>query len=648
MSRPRLTRPLRRVAVLGASLVTIAAASLACVAVRDSSHDDGKGAATLTAAGVIGTPPAATTPYLPTRARVATFNLLGYGHTMPSGDNRLKVDGRTRQAQADQIIRANNLQIVGFQEMEQPQIDVFLSEMGAQYELWPGNTYTGASKVNVRGNSIAWRKDQWTAISTTYYDAPYFKGVNVPRPIVLLQNNASGQRVFVTNTHNPANTFGNASNYRTQNVAIQAGTFNALRKANPTTPIIFTGDMNDRSDFFCSFTKATAMRAVNGGTRTATTCTLPKSPQIDWIMSTTDVQWNGYQAVRTPYVKQTTDHPVVWADATFKAPQAARAGITHTVVIDVEGLPSAAISGVRQSWAPHLTAIRRSGASTLNARTPVEPKASIPNALSLLSGRPVTTGVGGHGFVWNRFNTKAAKFATVCKATGAYVNTVFDTVHNQGGSTSFMSTDPGAAIVLRSARSGLADSQGVDYGTNKLTVSSMQSNDAAAIKVLRKQIANAPRSISYLQLSSPRTVGEKYGYFGPKYAAAVRATDRRIAQVLNSIRASSRTATSTALIVTSSSGGSHKATVGTALPQYQIPLIVWGHGVPAGADLYAMNPSFTDPGVGRPGYAGSQPLRNANIANIVTTMLGYPTMPTPTTYGGAINLFQPANLIQRR
>src|SRR4051812_31638809 len=139
-------------------------------------------------AALAAAPAAATQPPGPTRFRVSTFNLLGYGHTMKGGDRKGFADGVTRQQMADQLIRANGLEVVGFQEMEQPQIDQFNRELGAQYDLFPGSSYQGKSSVNVRGNSIAWRKDRWTALSRTYYDAPYFKGVNVPRPIVLLRN----------------------------------------------------------------------------------------------------------------------------------------------------------------------------------------------------------------------------------------------------------------------------------------------------------------------------------------------------------------------------------------------------------------------------------------------------------------------------
>lgn len=634
-----MSRPLRTLSTVTAALALVAASAIAYAALHGPQH---RPRAALSAAAPAA-PVAPATPWLPTRVRVSTFNVLGYGHTMPGGDNRLKVDGRTRQSQADQIIRSNNLQIVGFQEMEQPQIDVFLSQMGSQYELWPGNDYSGKSKVNVRGNSIAWRKDQWTALSKTYYNAPYFKGANVPRPIVLLQNKATGQQVYVTNTHNPANTFGNAQNYRDQSVSIQASTFNSLRRARPTTPIIFTGDMNDRRSFFCRLTAATPMRAVNGGIRTATKCTLPKSPQIDWIMSTPDVQWNGYQAVRTAYVKKTTDHPVVWADATFKAPMARSAGIARAVVLEVEGLPSGALTGSHASWAPHIGALRAAGASTLNARTTAEVRGALPNLVTILTGRPVAKSAGGHNVGFAKDHPRKKKYRTLRSATGAYVNTLFDTVHNQGGSTSFLSSDRNAAIVLRSARAGLPDSQGVDYGTRKLTVASIRVTDKAAVNVLKKQLRRSPRTLSVVQLSGPRIAGEKYGYFSHRYAAAVRRADRLIGQVVTTIRSNSRTAHSTALVLTSSVGGSHKSSAGTRLSQFQVPLALWAPHVPARGDLYAMNPGFRDPGHRRVGYGGAQPLRNANVANIVTTVLGYPSMPTPTPYGGPINVFQPAN-----
>jgi hypothetical protein len=39
-------------------------------------------------------------------------------------------------------------------------------------------------------------------------------------------------------------------------------------------------------------------------------------------------------------------------------------------------------------------------------------------------------------------------------------------------------------------------------------------------------------------------------------------------------------------------------------------------------DLYDLNPELSDPGTGRPSYAGAQPVRNLDLALVVTDALG--------------------------
>jgi hypothetical protein len=57
------------------------------------------------------------------------------------------------------------------------------------------------------------------------------------------------------------------------------------------------------------------------------------------------------------------------------------------------------------------------------------------------------------------------------------------------------------------------------------------------------------------------------------------------------------------------------------IENYRIPFIVWGAGVDRG-DLYAMNPDYRDPGTARPSYAGKQPVRNGDVADLAATLLG--------------------------
>lgn len=548
----------------------------------------------------------------PTRARIATFNVLGYGHTMPGGDRKGFADGRTRQQTADQLIAANHLDIVGFQEMEAPQIEQFQADLGPAYELWPGFDYTGSAEVNVRGNSIAWRKDLWTAVEKTYYDAPYFKGKNVPRPIVLLRNNVTGQQVYVTNTHNPADTQGDAQQWRNRSVDIQAATINALRAAHPDVPVVFTGDMNDRARFYCRITAKTTLRAANGGTRTAKKCTLPPSPQIDWIMGTPDVVWSGYRQLRSAAVKRASDHPLVWADAEIQPVPAQH--IDRVLVIDVSGLPSAAISGRNARFAPRLNRLIRSGAATLNARTDTETSAPLPNLLSLLTGRPAARKAGGHG-------------VTAGGRMRRYAASLFDSVHDWGGTTSFLSSDRAASVVLHAYNKGKADKQGVRYGRDKLTVSSVRGSDAAVTRAVRSQLRHRPRTVSVVQLTGPREAGQEHGFHSRAYHRAVRRLDKRIGAIKAAVARNPRLARSTLVVVTADSGGAGRSVRGRSLQHQRVPFVVWGSGVPAGADLYRLNPAYADPGAARPGYSGPQPVRVADVANLVTGVLGYPRVP---------------------
>jgi endonuclease/exonuclease/phosphatase family metal-dependent hydrolase len=575
------------------------------------------------------TSPAAQPPG-PTRFRVSTLNVLGYGHTDPSkaGHRKGWLDGRTRQRMADELVRANGLDIVGFQEMEVPQIQVFKAELGATYDLWPGFDYSGPNAVNVEGNSIAWRKDVWTALERTYYDAPYFKGMNVPKPLVLLQHRVTGQLLYVSNTHNPADTFGDAQALRDTAVDLQAATFNALRARHPSVPIVFTGDMNDSRRFYCRITAKSPLRAANGGTRTATRCTPPASPQIDWVMGTPDIAWSGYQQLRTAYVRKATDHPLVWADATVQPVAAQRAGIRRVVVVDVEGLPSRALTGRNARLAPHLRRLMSAGASTLNARTVDETSASLPNLVSLLSGRPAARALGGHGVLWQRDQPRRKRHATTRGGTGRYVSTLFDAVHDWGGSTSFVSSDGDAQLVRRSygARHGARDRQGVDHGRAKLSVSGLRRSDRTAVRVVRDQLRHRPRTVSVVQLSNLSRVGRRSGFSSRAYRLALRTLDRQVGSLHAAIARNPRTARSTLLVVTADSGGRGRRDAGRTLAHHQVPFVVWGHGVPAGADLYRLNPAYRSPAAARVGYAGPAPIRTSDVANLVTGVLGYPAV----------------------
>jgi hypothetical protein len=54
---------------------------------------------------------------------------------------------------------------------------------------------------------------------------------------------------------------------------------------------------------------------------------------------------------------------------------------------------------------------------------------------------------------------------------------------------------------------------------------------------------------------------------------------------------------------------------------------VWGAGVANGAGLYRLNPDYADPGRRRTRYgAARQPVRNGDVANLTTDLLGLPAV----------------------
>jgi hypothetical protein len=89
----------------------------------------------------------------------------------------------------------------------------------------------------------------------------------------------------------------------------------------------------------------------------------------------------------------------------------------------------------------------------------------------------------------------------------------------------------------------------------------------------------------------------------------------------------------TAIILTADHGGADYDHSNAADPlDYTIPFYVWGPGVSADADLYALNAATRlDPGTGRPTYsASSQPIRNGELANLSLDLLGYGPVPGST------------------
>jgi hypothetical protein len=244
-----------------------------------------------------------------TTFRVGTLNVLGDSHTARGGNKKGWASGYTRMGWAySQIVRAD-VDVVGFQEFETPQYHRFRSLGGSAWDVYPGPTLDRGS---IR-DSIAWRTDTWSFVEGTSIAIPYFHGQLIRRPVVKLENVASGRQVWFFNTHNPASTPRWGNNARWRAVAVSKETELANDLGADGTPVVFTGDYNDRAAAFCPLTGRTDLVAANGGSSGAD-CRLPSSPGIDWIFGS-GMEFSEFVSARRDITGRVTDHPFVYTEA---------------------------------------------------------------------------------------------------------------------------------------------------------------------------------------------------------------------------------------------------------------------------------------------------------------------------------------------
>lgn len=109
-----------------------------------------------------------------------------------------------------------------------------------------------------------------------------------------------------------------------------------------------------------------------------------------------------------------------------------------------------------------------------------------------------------------------------------------------------------------------------------------------------------------------------------RYLGAVKRTDAQLGTILDALAGSSVT-----VDLTADHGFKPGATGHSArrdIENYRIPFLAWGAGVDHG-DLDELNPGLRDPGTGRPSYAGRQPVRNGDVANLAASLLGLDAVP---------------------
>jgi len=243
-----------------------------------------------------------------TTFRVGTFNVLGSSHTAPVGGNKKGyASGVARMGMTYSLISEADLDVIGFQEFEEVQYSRFRYLAGSRWDLYPGPSLDRGS---IR-DSIAWRTDVWKLVEANSIAIPYFGGDLIRRPVIKLKNIESGREVWFFNTHNPADVRGGNAHWRGVAVGIQIRLANELGADG--TPVVFTGDYNDRAEVFCPIVGGTDLEAANGGGYSSG-CDTPDRMDVDWIFGS-GMEFSDFVSASQGVVGRVSDHPFVYAEA---------------------------------------------------------------------------------------------------------------------------------------------------------------------------------------------------------------------------------------------------------------------------------------------------------------------------------------------
>lgn len=309
----------------------------------------------------------------------------------------------------------------------------------------------------------------------------------------------------------------------------------------------------------------------------------------------------------------------------------------HVIVVSVDGCRPDAIDGPEDGPLPGFRRLMR-GPHTLQARADATLTITLPNHVSMATGRPVG-GSAGHGWVLNDDPPAAKDGGTLHKRRGTYVASMFDVAHDRGAATAVIATKSKFSLMAQSYddEHGAADGSGADDGKDKVdafaSVRTSRMAREATFAWIRSQ--QGP-SLTMLHFAAPDLAGHETGWDlapGTPYRRAIAEVDGELAALLASIDAEPSLRGQVAVILTADHGGgvpfiSH--TVAMAPENFVIPFLVWLGEDRAPAELAALN---ADRRAVAPAtkYLGDDaspaPIRNAEAGNLALSLLGMPAIP---------------------
>lgn len=235
---------------------------------------------------------------------LATFNVLGNGHTQAGGNRSSFASGADRMRLTVRAFRTRNVDVVALQELEVEQWRAFGKLTDGRYRVW-------ADEKDI-ANAVAWRKQKFEFVRARTIGVPYFDGKIKQMPVVLLRQRATGQKMAFTSFHNPVTSKKRPGNdkWRKQAIAREITLAKNLRKRG--TPTFLSGDFNERSErWHCHVARATNMVTAGNGDRRGGSCRPLDRMRIDWIFGSNGVLFSRYVAAETRRTRRASDHPLI-------------------------------------------------------------------------------------------------------------------------------------------------------------------------------------------------------------------------------------------------------------------------------------------------------------------------------------------------
>lgn len=337
----------------------------------------------------------------------------------------------------------------------------------------------------------------------------------------------------------------------------------------------------------------------------------------------------------------------------------ASAEIEYVVEISVDGLGGTYLGKMFDGTAPggpysipNFNRLKNEGASTLAAHCDNNNWETLPNHASIITARPRDNSPGFDGHNWTS-NSDPAVGQTLHSNKGSYVFGVFDVAHDAGlrtgmyvNKTKFSLFDNTAAYPgggSYNSTYGALDLNpiGGDNGRDKVDNTYITSTLGGIVvnTFIAKHIAD-PMRFAFIHINEPDSYGHSAGWGSITWYNQVVNVDTMIGNIFKLVEQDVPAMIGkTAIILTADHGNQDNPPTGA--DRYAVPFFVWGPGVAAGADLYALNVGLRQPAASYPmtTYAGMQPVRNAEASNLALDLLDLGPIP-----GSSFNYAQNLNV----